>query len=143
MTFKIEGDENSVLSVSLSNILNLINDPGKIYWKILWLEAVGNLEGEKSMLVFEQQINKSNDGYLIEWAELASLSNKFSQVIEILLIGDKDKRNLYRYKNDSDMHQNCCYVFELVDSSYWEINTKEEYFTRLAESHLPGFHMPN
>ncbi|WP_057937324.1 hypothetical protein [Algoriphagus resistens] len=119
---EIHGNDDMVLSVSLFDILNCIENGQNLYWKILWLEAIGDL-GDKTMLKFEREVNNSINGYEISWKKLINLSLKFSQVIEILIIADKDELKVKRYLNDDVMHKECTFTIELIDSSYWVVHS--------------------
>ena len=46
--------------------------------------------------------------------------------------------NIKRYNNKEDMYVNCEYTFELIDSSYWIIHSKNEQFLRKIKSVLNG-----
>jgi hypothetical protein len=122
----ITGKSNeTILSITLKDILKCVENPTKYYWKLLWIEGVGEIEG--SMLKFEEKINSSVEGVLFNYAELLKLSDSISQLIEIVVIGDKDLNKLIRYENDVEMYNNCEYVIELVDSSFWEFTSSDSH----------------
>ena len=75
---------------------------------------------------------------MLDWKELFELSNRFNQIIEVLIIGDHDSANLHRYSTDVEMHKKCNYTLELVDSSYWIVTSKDENSIRRMESTLVG-----
>lgn len=115
-----------VVSVELPDILEEIPNGNLFHWSILCLEAMGHLEEGKSIPVFEKQIGDSEKGLFIDWNDLNTLSKKFYQIIDITLIGCKDKNLLRRYKNDQEMYETCDMIIEMIDSSYWEIFSKDD-----------------
>lgn len=110
--------DETFLSITLKDILKCVENPTNYYWKLLWIEGVGEIEG--SMLKFEEKINGSVEGILFNYIELLKLSDSISQLIEIVVIGGRDYNKLTRYNTDVEMYNNCEYVIELVDSSFWE-----------------------
>jgi len=122
-----------VVCVTLPEILEEIHQGPLFHWSILYLEAMGHLGEDRSMPVFENQIYNSERGLFILWDDLNLLSKEFYQIIDITIIGCKDKCALRRYKNDQEMYDSCDFVIEMIDSSYWEIFSKnEELIKRLA-----------
>jgi hypothetical protein len=123
---KISDDENTgVLSINLNDILSCIDKIELYKWKILWLTAVG--KNEKVLaLNLETEINDSDDGYEITSNDLLKFNDLFSQIYEIVLIGDKDKSNLKRDKDNTVIQSLCTYYIELIDCAYWEITTDDE-----------------
>ncbi len=120
----IAGKSNeTILSITLKDILKCVENPTNYCWKLLWIEGVGEIEG--SMLKFEEKINSSADGVLFDYAELLKLSDSIKQLLEIVVIGDRDLKKLIRYENDVEMYDNCEYVIELVDSSFWEFTSSD------------------
>ena len=122
---KIEGDESFILSTKLEDVLGCIVDGDKYAWALLWLEATGELADNVSMLEFERKINEADYGKPMTWKELEELSTRFSQIINLLLIGDKQSSNIRRYASDDQMYLACSYIIELIDSSYWIIHSNE------------------
>jgi hypothetical protein len=113
--------ENGVVAVQLSDILEEIHDGNLFHWAILYLDASGHLGEGQSIPVFEKQIYDSENGFYISWNELNSLSKKFYQIIDIMLIGCKDKSFLHRYDNDQNRLESCDFVIDMNDSTYWEV----------------------
>ena len=132
----IKGIENSLLSVSLTDILELVNDGSVYKWKILWLEGTGVIK-EGNIIDFEKKINNSESGYFIEFPELFQLSRDLDQILEVLLIASADIECLRRYESDKVMVESCSICIELVDSSYWEISSDDELFINSLNS-LPN-----
>ncbi len=131
---RISDGEGDVLRVKLSDILNTISNGKLFHWAILYLWATGDLGEGKSMPAFEESIKNSEKGLLISWEDIQLLSKQFYQVIEIGLIGCKNKSLLHRYKDNHVMYEQCDIVIEMIDSSYWEVFSKDpDLIERLGE----------
>lgn len=113
-------------SENLIDILKEIHHGDLLHWSILNLYASGHLGEGKSIVDFENQILKSEKGFFISWNDLISLSNKFWEIIQILIIGCKDEKLLHRYESDQEMYETCDIVIELIDSAFWEVFSKDE-----------------
>ncbi|WP_342330265.1 hypothetical protein [Pedobacter sp. FW305-3-2-15-E-R2A2] len=137
-SIKINGDDSSILSVSLTDILNCLEDGEKIEWGMLWLEAVGELDGERSIVDLEQEINKSEKATMMTWKELIELSSQIIQGINLLIIGDRLRVKIKKYLTDKEMYSGCDYTIELIDSSYWIIHSKNETFLENVFKELKG-----
>ncbi|MBI5346279.1 MAG: hypothetical protein HZB76_03975 [Chlamydiae bacterium] len=130
---RILDKNNRIVSVELPDILKEIQNGDLFHWSILFLEATGHLGEGRSIPIFEKQIYDSEKGLFITWNELNLLSGKFHQVIDIILIGCKDKNLLRRYDNDQEMYETCDIVIEMFDSCYWEVFSKDkDLINRLA-----------
>jgi hypothetical protein len=134
---KIYGNSENLLSVNLNDILECVEN-GEIYhWSILWLEAIGDL-GSKSMLDFEEEVKKSENGLSIELRDLLSLSNRFKQIIEIVLIGDKLLSNVRKYSSDEEMISSLDFTIILENTPYWMVYTEDlKTINRIIKT-LPG-----
>jgi hypothetical protein len=131
---RILDKENRVVSVKLPDILEQIENGNLFNWSILFLKASGHLGGGKSIIIFQEQINDSEAGLFIKWDELNSFSKKFFEVVDITIIGCKDKKLLRRYKEDREMYENYDIVIEMIDTSYWEVFSKDvDLINRLAK----------
>lgn len=118
---RIFEDKHAIICISLIDILDIIPNENDYNWAILFLDATGHLGGEQSLLSLEQQIKKSKDGFYITWDQIHELFPKFDQIIDLDLIGCRDKSMLHHYDNDKEMYESCDIVIRMVDSSYWEI----------------------
>ena len=123
---RILDKEKNVISVKLLDILDIIPNGNLFYWSILYLRAIGHLDEGKSMPFFEEQINKSEKGLYISWEELKSLAKMFYQEIDLILIGNKNQQSLCRYQSETEMCENCDIVIQMIDSSYWEVFSKDK-----------------
>lgn len=133
----IKGDKSIVLSVSLFDILEQLDKAEAYFWKILWLEAKGELI-KGNILELEEEINNSENGYIINFPELIKFAERIDQIIEIVIIGSANIDFLRRYEADEDMKDSCDYCIELVDSSYWLISSVDSKFIALLIRNLPG-----
>lgn len=127
-------DGKEILDVTPKEILTLIPDGKNLNWAILFLEATGDL-GEKKWAELDSA-HTLEKGYWIAWKDLVSTCNKFWQVIDITIIGCKDKENLKQYKKDIDMYESCDIVIEIIDGGYCEVFSKDhDLINRLAKSY--------
>ena len=122
---RIYGDSHKTyLDISLHDILAIVKDGEKYSWSILWLQAIGEIE--QGVVSLEDEIKKREEGLIVDWSELQKLSLSLDQVIEILLIGDWDRSKLHKYGSDQELYNSCEMVMELIDSTYWEVDLKDE-----------------
>ncbi|MGQ8869683.1 hypothetical protein [Myroides sp. TSA_177.3] len=111
------GDSNEdILSINLGDILCFINTAKELNWKIVWIEGV-SVKGF-DMLAFEAEVKK---GLKVSYDELIDLNKKIVQIYDLVLVGDKE--NI-----EDKKEENCDYIIELIDSSFWEITSKNEEF---------------
>lgn len=123
---RILDSKDRVVSVELPDILEEIWDGNLLQWSILYLEAIGDLGENRSIADFEEEIFNFKDGLHINWEDLNLLSKKFNQVIDIILIGSKNKHLLRRYTDDHEMYEICDIVIQMIDSSYWEVFSQDK-----------------
>jgi|JI9StandDraft_1071089.scaffolds.fasta_scaffold19090_4 hypothetical protein len=133
---RISDKKNNIVSVELPDILREIPDGNSLCWSILYLYATGGLGENQSIPALEEQIKNSERGLFISWNELNSLTRKFWDLMDITIIGCKDKSLLRRYANDVKMRETCDIVIEMIDSGYWEVFSKNEaLINRLAKQY--------
>jgi hypothetical protein len=135
---KIEPHNSKNLSVSLNDILTLIEDRYELFWGLLMIEATGDLGDNKSMVDFESEINETNNIMVLKWNDLKALSDRFKTINEIILIGSKYSKVIRRYSNEEEMFSLCDYSIEMIDSSYWLIHSTQEDFLKYLKKQLPG-----
>lgn len=124
---------NGRVSVNFLDILEEIKNGNQFEWSILYLQSTGDLGEEKSIPEFEEKIVKSEKGYFIPWKDVNDLAQRFWDLMDIILIGCKNKNLLRRYENDQEMYETCDIVIEKVDSGYWEVfSNDEQLINRLA-----------
>ena len=126
-------DGDKVLEPTLSDILEVITDGDVFYWSILFLDGAPNPDQGCFLAEYERKINNSENGVLIKWEEVITLSSKFFQMFETLILGCKDPKLLRRYKKEEEMYKACDIVIDLVDCVCWEVFSKDkELINRLA-----------
>jgi hypothetical protein len=122
------------VSVELEDLFEEIRNGNLLEWTILYFYGIVKLNNGKSVPEFEDEINKSSKGLLINWKDLNELAANFLDVYDILIIGCKDSSKLIRYENDQIMYETCDIVIEMFDSSFWEVFSNDEsLIKRLAE----------
>src|SRR5690242_17090994 len=115
-TVKIDGDNEEILNVALNDVLSLIEKKNEAQWSILNLEGTWDASKNGSVLEFEKEVRSYENGLILTTSELMNLSEKFIQIIETFIIGDKDLSNLKRYSTDKEAYANCDYVIELYNT---------------------------
>ncbi|MCD7899888.1 MAG: hypothetical protein LUH22_08430 [Bacteroides sp.] len=120
--FLILGKEDEI--VNLKTILKKINGGENFFWKILWINGSGNQEELGSVVELEQMINNSKLGIPCSWSELQLYASPSFDLEEMLIIGDSNEEVLHRYEDDELMKESCEFCIELIDTSHWEISTK-------------------
>lgn len=123
---RILDKEDDVVSVRLQDILQEVQNGNMLFWSILFLNAIGGLGEEKSIPLFMRQINDSEKGFSISWKDLNLLPPKFDQILDIVIIGCYNEKSLHRYKSDRELYETCGIYIEMVDSSFWEVFSKDE-----------------
>lgn len=135
---RILDSTDDVVSVKLSDILNIIPYEDSLNWAILFSDLILvsdiSLEEGKSIIAKETQINKSPNGVSFSWEELQTLSKKIHQEIDLIIVGCRNKEFLHKYQNDQEMYESCDIVIQMIDSSYWEVFSKDDnLIARLAQ----------
>jgi hypothetical protein len=142
-TIKINGDDNEILSVTLKDVLSCIDQGEKVIWGILWLDVTINLRVDGSIADSDYDINRSETATIVTWEQLTELSSQINQAINLLIIGDKTKSDIIKYSTDEEMYKNCDYTIELIDSSYWIIHSKNDFFIKNIFGKLQGVEYDN
>ena len=130
-----DGREN-ILSATLRDILNEIDNDPSFNWCILFLDGTPQ-PGEGQFLVeYEKKINDSENGLLISLEELKELSEKFFQMFETIVLGCRDVSLLHRYEEEIEMFKTCDISVVLIDCAFWEVYTKDiKIIDRLKEKY--------
>lgn len=131
---RILDEKYGAISVSLQDILVEVSD-GNIYqWSILFFYGSGRLGNGKTIPAFEKEVNHLERGLFVDWEELKSLASRFDQIIDISVLGCKDKEKILRYQIDQDKYESCDFVIEMIDSGCWEIFSSDiDFINRLAK----------
>lgn len=126
--------KDHVVSVALSDILELINNAPNLYWSILFLDGVVYPEEIDFINMLKKQISDSPRGAQISFEDLLLLSSKYEQMYEIVVIGVKDMNLLHQYKDLKEMHRVCDISIELVDCAFWVIHSQDSYLIKKIEN---------
>jgi hypothetical protein len=125
---------NRIVSVTFQEILGEIKGGNLFRWSLLYFYGRGHLKNGKSMSFFEEEVNNSEHGTLFSWDSLLEFAESLDEVIDMLIIASKDPLSIVRYSNDQAMYEACEVVIEMVDSSYWEVFSKDRaLIVRLAQ----------
>lgn len=89
-------------------------------------DGMGSLNHGKSLNDFMDAINNSENGVSIKWRDLYLLANDMSQIIDIVIIGNSNLNLMKRYENYQTMYESCDIVIEMVDSSFWQVCSKDD-----------------
>lgn len=119
--------KNHVVSVVLSDILELIDNKQNLYWSILFLDGVIYPEETGFISVLKKQISDAPRGAQISFKDLLLLSSKYEQMYEIVVIGVKNMNLLHKYADLKEMHEKCDISIELVDCAFWVVYSKDSY----------------
>lgn len=124
---EINDSKNGLLTVTLPMILEEISSSGeKLHWSIFYLYAIGDLGAGKSIMDLENEISDSDRGFFLSWNELKSLSAKFDQVFDVVIIGAKNKKDIKKYDNDEKLYLNFDVVLDLFDGAYWRVYSEDK-----------------
>jgi hypothetical protein len=130
---RIYDSVNNIISTKLSDILSEIKNANSLNWAILFSDVTPSPNEGKFIIELEKKINKQEKPYEIKWADLISFANKIYQEIDLIIIGCEDKNTLKKYEDEDEMYNVCDIAIQMLDSSYWEIFSKDlELITKLA-----------
>lgn len=126
---RISDGKDNIL-VPLSSILEELSDGDLFYWSILFLDGTPSPGQGHFITQYGNKINNSENGIPIRWEELLTLSSKFYQMFETIILGSKDAKLLKRYDIEREMYMTCDIVFELIDCAFWEVYSKDQVFLK-------------
>jgi hypothetical protein len=115
--------------VELIDILKLIEkDNQQLIWLILDLQAVGDISTiwERGIVDLEETIKHLPHGFILSWQMLTNLAQKFDDLIDIVIVGCHEVDRIPTLCLDADIYRSSEIVLELIDSSVWQIYTKDE-----------------
>jgi hypothetical protein len=125
---RISDGKGNVLGPTLSDILIELNNGPSFYWSILFLDGTPSPGQGHFLTEYENKINNSENGISIKWEELTTLSSKFFQMFETIILGSKDPKLLRRYEKEKEMYITCDIVIDLIDCAFWEVYSKDQDF---------------
>jgi hypothetical protein len=119
----IRDGTDEVLTVHLRDILAVIQSHVAGWkWSLLHLWAVGELPGERTVVDYEEMASASPFvGTRITERDLHLLASHTDQVIDAVLVGNADAREVMKRSSDDDLYRENELVIEANDSSYWRV----------------------
>lgn len=138
MEILIYGTKKSdFLDVNLIDIITSINKNSALnYWSILWIEAISK-SNNFNILEIEENVNKKKNILNFDYKGLIHFNNNIEIFNELFLIGNY--KNFYNsiHKTDEEIFANNDITIELIDRSYWVIETMiDDFINSLIK--LPG-----
>ena len=127
---RISDGKGNILEPTLLDILEEISDGNSLSWSILFLDGTPSPGQGHFLTEYETKINNSQDGLPIKWEELITLSSKFFQMFETIILGCKDSSLLRRYEKEEEMYTTCDIVIDLIDCAFWEVYSKDQYLLK-------------
>jgi hypothetical protein len=119
-------DNGGALNYDLIDILKTLPDEIRNYkWVILELEARTFNNCPFNILELEGKINNSKKGLELTWEELVILARNFYQVIDTTVVGFEFDKEIRAFDPKVDLTSICDIFIKAIDSSVWEIFTKE------------------
>ena len=122
---RISDGKNGILCVELPDILEEIDNGESFFWAIPFSETVFISQVKDFTVNLQDKIEQTKNGIRLTWDELNSFSEDIHQSIDLLVIASKDKDLLRSYDSDKQMYETCDIVIEMIDSSYWEVFSKD------------------
>ncbi|QDG54392.1 hypothetical protein FIV42_27700 [Persicimonas caeni] len=124
---EISDEREGVLVVELPDLLACIDDGEQLFWSILYFEAVGDLSRfGTNVLELERAARESPTGVEIEWDMLLEMAGVFHQIVDIVLIGCRERQQIRQYRDDAEMYDTCRHVVELVDTSFALVHSQDK-----------------
>src|SRR5262245_3942330 len=123
-----EDYEGEVLRVDFKYLLSCVSDEEKNYhWTLLDLHgAKGNLRPVTTIPELENRINNSLHGIEYPWEELIDLADKLESAVDIMLVGNAQKKINEAEKNFDEYHRKNDIAFELFDRCFWIVSSKSD-----------------
>lgn len=116
----------SILAVNLADLLESVAPYAQaLSWRILELEAVGDLGRGRNVLDLEERIARPPNGLAVSWGELLDLAHRLDQVINGLFIGAGDPSAAALIKRGGDYCAVGDLVLEAFDSSRWTVFARD------------------
>ena len=135
---KIKEENEGVISVSLYKLLldidKFISSSNFFLYE---LEATGSKNIDYFLGVFSDEINNSDIGVPIKWNDLLHKTSQIDQVINIILVGNLEKKVNDKYLVEHGWKNKKEIVIEMVDGDCWEIYSSNlELVTYLKNKYL-------
>lgn len=126
---KIDNSDGNLFLTGLLKVMKCLDDGDEFYWSILYFEGVGDLsEFGWNVLELDAAARESSVGVEVEWETLAAMAEKLREILDIILIGCRQREQIRRFDDDLEMNRSCEYVIELFDSSYALVRSYDDHF---------------
>lgn len=123
---RIFDGRGKILSPTLRDIIEEIQEESVFNWCILFLDGTPNKGEGEFLFEYIKKINDSENGLLLSLEDLKNLSDKFFQLFETIVLGSYNIDLLHRYKEEQESYKACDVVIELIDCAFWEIYAKDK-----------------
>ena len=120
------------LIVNLDSVLLNIQD-NDFFWSILDFDGIGPFPNEMPIDEFCKKVLNQDHGFLFSWQELVIFSKIIYDCYNCIIVAVKNLEDLDRIKITNNNYENCMLVLELFDSTYWNINIKNNSFVKDIE----------
>lgn len=131
---RISDGRGEVLGPTLRDILLEMEEEVSLHWCLLFIDGTPAKGQGEFLENYRPQVNASPNGIIVSWQELLTLSDKFFQMFETIILGCKKQETLHRYQDDQEMYNSCDVVIELVDCAFWEVYAKKPKIIRRLQS---------
>lgn len=129
--------ESDFLDVNLLDIITSINKNSALnYWSVIWIEGISK-SNNFNILEIEENVNKQRNILNFDYNGLIHFNGNIEIFNELFLIGNY--KNFYNsiHKIDEEIFANNDITIELIDRSYWVIETMiDDFINSLIK--LPG-----
>jgi hypothetical protein len=132
---QLNGTDDDVLNISLTEIIECLPNKVNPYWTILDIEGMGCKE-KVNVPIMESIIKNTPNGLHLSLNTIIELVNNLNDIHNLLIIGDEDMSKLTRYSSLEETYSNCSFCLNLFDSSYWEVATSDKEFASNLKQRL-------
>lgn len=120
---RISAEKNKKNLPTIREIISLIPNGEKLFWKIYWFEAYGEYKSVDAQTLEKQIENKK--GMKILYDNLLELGDQLDQIIWITIVGFKEDNDL-NYAEISGEASKYPVILEMIDGCYWELTADIE-----------------
>jgi hypothetical protein len=115
-------NESGVLAFDLVDVLRAIEPWRDLEWRVLELEATGELKNGKSITALETSIAESSHGLQFKWEELMSLALNITQTINATIVGLQpgSRPPVFPIQASEGLE----IVVEAFDTTLWAVSTR-------------------
>jgi hypothetical protein len=121
-----DSDDRGFLTVGLKDLLNVVRGEGPdLVWVLQYLQVSGDLGNGWTVQKFEKATRQAPFGLRLTWAELVHFAQRLTQVQDGIVIG-LAHNSAPPAINGNPTDGDAWVIFEAVDSSYWEVRSRDE-----------------